>query len=51
MEIIFDGKNYEAANMRKELNEIKNHFKLCCNVIINEMHADDVFGGSFSIPS
>lgn len=41
MEIIFEGKNMEAADLRKELFEIKEHFKLCCNVIIGEMHNDD----------
>lgn len=42
LQIIFDGKNSEAANLRREIMEIKEHFKLCCNVIIGEMHHDDV---------
>ena len=41
LQIIFDGKAHEAANIRKELVELKEHFKLCCESILNEMHKDD----------
>lgn len=49
LEIIFDGKNSEAANLRREITEIKEHFKLCCHVIVGEMHHDDVKSGSDSV--
>ena len=39
---LIDGKNIEAANMRKELENIKEHFKICCHVVINEMHQEDM---------
>lgn len=51
LQIIFDGKNSEAANLRREIMEIKEHFKLCCHVIIGEMHHDDVATDSPSSPT
>lgn len=42
LKVIFEGKHFEAAQIRKSIINIKEKFKLCCHVIIGDVHRADV---------